>query len=335
MRYNSDMSPARAALLADWLKKVEIFSGLDDEELAGLSARAGIRRFKSGARLYRQGSPAEALFVVMKGTVRVCREDSPGAESVIAELVCGDAFGEFELLTDDERNGAAYASEAAELLVFPRRGVQLESVFKENPRTAARVMHESLRVIAGRIRKSNALIKENSPWVQELRRQVYTDKLTGLYNRTFLEENLPAHLKNDGPPAALLMMKPDNFKHINDTYGHEAGDESLKLMALELRRRLSEAEPAVRYMGNALAALLPGAGRERALDKAREIRGAVNGLSLAAVTGSAELRLSVSIGIALFPEHGREPAKLIAAAEGLPLIGRSRGGNQILMSGEA
>jgi diguanylate cyclase len=329
------MEERRTASLAAWLKKVEILSGFEEKELRSLAAGAGTRRYRPDACVFREGSPATALYVVMSGRVRICREDSAGAQDMIAELVSGDSFGEFEMLSSAVHSATARAAEEASLLVFPGRGKSLEVFFEEQPAMAARIVFESLKAIAGRIRKSNSLVKDNSPWVQELRRQVYTDKLTGLYNRTYLEEELPGRLANADRRLALLMMKPDNFKQINDSFGHEAGDESLKLMAVELRRHLLESEPAVKYMGNALAVCLPGAGRESALEKAREIRAAFNALDLSALTGGGDFRLSVSIGIALFPEHERAPDRLIAAAESLPLLGRSRGGNQILFPEDA
>ena len=68
--------------------------------------------------------------------------------------------------------------------------------------TAARILHSFLLVIAGRTRKANAIIKENSPLVRELKRQVYGDKLTSLLNKAYLEENLGSQdaLGSPGPP---------------------------------------------------------------------------------------------------------------------------------------
>ena len=61
--------------------------------------------------------------------------------------------------------------------------------------------------------------------------------------------------------VGLLLMKPDNFKYINDTFGHEAGDETLKLMAAALNHFMGERGIVLRYMGNELGVILPGCGR--------------------------------------------------------------------------
>jgi diguanylate cyclase (GGDEF)-like protein len=191
--------------------------------------------------------------------------------------------------------------------------------------------------VSGRTREANALVKENSPIVRELKRQVYGDKLTGLYNKAYLEENLGSLLST---PLALVMMKPDNFKDINDRFGHEAGDAALVLMAGELgravdasaagERALGKPGIAVRYMGNELAAILPGRDRGSALEAARFIQDRLSSLDLSSATGDASSRFSMSLGIALYPEHGADASALIAAAEGLPLVGRGRGGSLIL-----
>jgi diguanylate cyclase (GGDEF)-like protein len=126
------------------------------------------------------------------------------------------------------------------------------------------------------------------------------------------------------------MFKPDNFKLINDTYGHEAGDRALQIMARELDHLLTGGETAIRFLGNELAVLLPGDGQPEALKRAREIQEAMQNLDLCELTGGELFRLTVSIGIAVCPKHARTADKLIDRAHALPLIGRERGGGQIL-----
>jgi diguanylate cyclase len=195
---------------------------------------------------------------------------------------------------------------------------------------SARLLHSFLRMIAGRIRSSNALLKENSPWVQELRRQVYGDKLTGLFNKTYLEEELPVLIKNRDIKVSLLLMKPDNFKYINDTFGHEAGDESLKIMAAALKREIGDSGTTLKYMGNELGVILPGKDRNDAHKISCKIRSVFNKLDIASVTKGTPVRITVSIGISVFPDHGIDAETIISKAHELPLVGRARGGNLIL-----
>ena len=151
-------------------------------------------------------------------------------------------------------------------------------------------------------------------------------------------------------------MKPDNFKAINDTYGHEAGDLALVAIGSALTQYLLETSLhdgpkkviLVRYTGNELSFIFPDTGKNEAREIARGLRSFLNSLDLSAITqgeaqsaeaASAEavsaeerppFRLSVSIGIAVFPEYATSSADLIKLARELPLIGRERGGNMIL-----
>jgi diguanylate cyclase (GGDEF)-like protein len=166
-----------------------------------------------------------------------------------------------------------------------------------------------------------------------VRRQVYGDKLTGLYNKTYLEESV-AHLVGKGR-GALLMFKPDNFKLINDSCGHEAGDAVLKLIAVEVSRMAREGEVVARYMGNEIGVLLPGVGAAEAQAKAEALRAALNALDLSPALGPRDIHLTASFGVAVCPEHTREAAALVEKAHALPLLGRERGGNKILFPEDA
>ena len=317
------------------LRKSELFSGLNATELAVIARHSRLYAYAAGEPVFEQDGPGDALFVIVGGVVRVSERGEDRKDQVIAELVGGDTFGELDLLDSTTRNATATAAEESMILRFPGPHVRFESLLARHPAVGARLLFTSLQVVAGRIRRANALVKDNSPWVQELRRQVYGDSLTGLSNRTFLEENLPARLTDPARPAALLMMKPDNFKEINDTFGHEAGDATLRLVATTVRRGLGDGELAARYMGNELAVVLPGFDRAAAALRADDIRQAMRRLDLSAIIGDSDLRLSMSVGVAVFPEHGKDAGALIAAAHALPLLGRERGGNLVLFPEDA
>lgn len=326
---------ASAGRAAGLLASASLFSGFDRKELDYLAEKSEFLDRAGGESIFEAGEPGNRLYLVASGSVHI---RSPEDGSVLAEFVPGDSFGELELLTGGRRNAAAAAEGPTSLLAFPAGGASLKEALGDRPEVAARILRSFLLVIAGRTRRSNALVKENSPWVRELRRQVYGDKLTGLLNKAYLEENLPRLLAAPGsaPGAvALVMMKPDNFKEINDRFGHEIGDAALVLMAAEFDRAVGVAGTAVRFMGNELAALYPGADRATALALARELQSRLAALDVAALTGDPALRLSVSLGIALYPDHGSDAEALIKAAAGLPLVGRARGGSLILFPEDA
>jgi diguanylate cyclase (GGDEF)-like protein len=251
-------------------------------------------------------------------------------ETEVARYSQGDIFGEVDMLMNTVRNAEARGVQESELLRFPGKGKILQDFFLTSPPAGAELLRLFLQTTSSRIRRSNALLKENSPWVQEMRNQAYGDKLTGLYNKAFLEEQLPVCLDKSKEPVSLLMIKPDNFKFINDNFGHEAGDQALVVIGLALSKHISDKAIIARYMGNEIACLFTNTNREKAMELAQGIRDLLNMLDLSTMTENKPFKLSVSIGIAIFPDHTDKCGELIVLARELPLLGRERGGNKIL-----
>jgi diguanylate cyclase len=334
VKKNKDQARPSLPPAAELLASAPLFSTFSANELGFLAEKSEFLSREDGERIFDAGDAGDRLYLVASGTVVIL---SPEDGSTLAEFVPSDSFGELELLTGSKRNAEAKAEGPTSLLAFPAGGASLQDCLSERPEVAARILRSFLLVVAGRTRKSNALVKENSPWVRELRRQVYGDKLTGLLNKAYLEENLPKLLADPAVPgpAALIMLKPDNFKDINDRFGHEIGDAALVLMAGELDRAVGKEGTAVRYNGNELAAMYPGKGRAAALETARALQARLSALDLRALTGESGLRLSLSFGIAIHPDHGADAEALIKASSGLPLIGRARGGSLILFPEDA
>ncbi len=312
------------------LQNADIFSSYHNDELKIIAEYSEYCNYRKDEIIFKAESSGDALYIVESGEIVINKKDDNGRNIDIARFLSGDCFGELDMLTGSSRNASARAEIKTRLLMFPRKGICFKDILERQPAISARILHKILVNIAGRIRKANSLIKENSPLIQELKKQVYSDKLTGLYNRTFLEEKLGEYLVNTKAHVSLVMIKPDNFKLINDTYGHEAGDQALRIMAIELEKVISGEDVAIRFMGNELSVILPGTEREEAYRMAVKIQSSMNKLHLKKVTQGNSFMLTVSIGISLFPEHSTDTTGLIERAHELPLIGRARGGNKIL-----
>jgi len=144
--------------------------------------------------------------------------------------------------------------------------------------------------------------------VQQL---VVTDPLTGLANYRRLFDALESEIKRygrDGRPFAILLLDLDGLKKINDTHGHMVGSWTLCRLAEVLRAHCREVDTPARYGGDEFAVVPPGAGPAQAQQIATRIR------ELIASDGESP-PISVSIGSAVFPEHGESIEKLLSAAD--------------------
>ena len=317
------------------LSRTELFESCGKEMIEQIAEYCSFHKVSKGANIFRKGDPGDNLFIVKSGEISVIKRMEGRQEHEVARFTEGDSFGGVDLLMDTQRNADAQAAQNSEFLRFPKEGKTLQDFLWASPPAGAELLCLFLQTASARIRRANTLLKENLPWVQEIRTQVYGDKLTGLYNKTFLEEQLPTYLGNPDKPVSLLAIKPDNFKFINDNFGHEAGDQALVAIGSALGNhvlllRASDSAIVVRFMGNEVVCVFPETNRETALELAQGIKGLLNELDLSAITEGKPFKLSVSIGIAVFPDHAYTAEELIARAHELPLLGRDRGGNLIL-----
>ncbi len=311
------------------LKSTSLFASCSEDDLAVIASYSGFLNFSDRDLVFSPGENPDRLYIVRDGEIVIRKDDDEGRSVDIARFLQDDTFGELDMFTRELRNASAVASGDVSLLVFPDRDSSFNVILKNHPRMSARLLHAFLVQVSARIRGVNTLVKENSPLVQELKRQVYVDKLTGLNNKTSFEETLGRVLSsrdNEGF-TGLLMYKPDNFKVINDNYGHEAGDKVLRFIADGLCELVEDRDMLFRYMGNENALILAGAGREELRKQADKIGNHLSSLNLREILGDDTFRLSVSFGLGMAPEHGSDAVSLIEAVHPLTLEGRRRGGN--------
>ncbi|MBS1213906.1 MAG: domain S-box/diguanylate cyclase protein [Proteobacteria bacterium] len=142
------------------------------------------------------------------------------------------------------------------------------------------------------------------------------DPLTGLYNRRYLEETLKRELaraERERRPLSILMGDIDHFKRLNDTYGHQAGDEVLKALGKLLRRHARRSDVPCRYGGEEFVVVLPDMPSESAGERAEQVRRGFADLRIA--FGSVQLSSTFSIGVSVYPADGTRVEELIRAAD--------------------
>jgi len=167
--------------------------------------------------------------------------------------------------------------------------------------------------IAGQIALSLANLKLRD----DLREQSIRDPLTGLFNRRFMQESLSRELQRASRrkrPLSLLFIDLDHFKLFNDNFGHDAGDMVLSAIADCFRRNFRGADVICRYGGEEFAIILPEASTKDAAKRAEALRMEVSSLRLT-LRDQALDRVTVSIGVASFPDHGTEVEALLRQAD--------------------
>ncbi len=164
-----------------------------------------------------------------------------------------------------------------------------------------------------------------------------TDPLTGLHNRRYLDRRLGEELARASrynQPMSCLFVDADNFKLINDTYGHKAGDIALRELACRIRSQLRTNDIATRYGGEEFALLLPQTTLDEAAMLAERIRLEVATSPITLDDGNA-IKLTVSIGVSeTLPMLGKTPHKemgehLLASADEAVYLAKNNGRNRI------
>ncbi len=167
---------------------------------------------------------------------------------------------------------------------------------------------------------------QNIRTLQRLSHGVHTDPLTGVGNRRELERCLAAEWersRRSGRALSLLLIDLDHFKAVNDRYGHQTGDKVLVAVSRRIEARVRSYDTVCRYGGDEFAVILPDAGPSEALAVAERLRREVAELG---ATGQIPALVTISVGLASFPEHASTPEELIREADVALLREAKRGG---------
>lgn len=183
-----------------------------------------------------------------------------------------------------------------------------------NPTTTLNETREALGVkLADHIASSLSDLKLR----ETLRTQSIRDSLTGLFNRRHLEERLEEEVNRGerrGRPFGLILMDLDHFKRFNDTWGHDAGDTMLRALADFLRSQFRETDIICRYGGEEFTVILPEATLEDTLARAEGLRSKVRNVQVS-YQGQTLGNVTLSLGVAEYPMHGRRPDALLRASD--------------------
>ncbi len=297
-------------------------------------------RLARGETLFHRGDPGDTMYVVLSGRIQLVfpTEVSPKV------LRSGDFLGELALVSPDHvRTASAIGLDDAELQLFDQRA--FDRLLETKPRLlvsllkwiSSYLLSSEQRLTSG-LQRKNQELESTLDHLQRTRAErdrqealARTDELTGLLNRRSMNLELERLIQRpistrDG--LAILLVDLDDFKRINDTYGHPCGDAVLEAVAGILRSNVRPLDLPCRIGGDEFAVVFPNVSRELAAARAETIRQRICADPLDLRGFGRRVTISVSMGAA-YLRPGETVAELFARADQGLYAAKRRGKNRL------
>ncbi|HEV8246594.1 MAG TPA: GGDEF domain-containing protein, partial [Polyangiaceae bacterium] len=281
-----------------------------------------VRVLTKGEALLRSGQANETMYMLLSGRLSV-HLDSAESEPV-AFLDAGQTVGEMSVIDESPASAHVLAAETSRLLAID------EQTFWRLVEASHEFAVNLLLLLARRMRESNTSLAESARLKRQFEREATVDGLTGLRNRRFFDgmlSRLYERNRRDGTPLSLLVIDVDHFKKFNDSYGHAAGDDVLKVVAKTLGSCLRPTDQPARYGGEEFVVLLPATKLEGATVAAERLRKAVERAALRS-DGRDLPPVTVSIGVVELTDHPSASA-LFGAGDAALYSAKKNGRNRV------
>ena len=257
-----------------------------------------------GSLLWKEGDPGDSVAYLVEGSLEVLNKTSEEQENVLRSMEAGTLVG--ELASDGgNRSATVRARTTCRILKVP------VAAFREVLRRRPDILEELYRVQVERVRD---LTRE----VTKTHRRAITDPLTKLYNVGFFRERLDIEVERaseTGDQLAVVLFDIDHFKHFNDSNGHEEGNVVLSTLGRLMKQVGRRGDILARYGGEEFVSLLYGAAREEAARFAEAVRQAIEAHLFRGGEKQPGGRVTVSGGVAVFPEDAEDAQVLVEAAD--------------------
>ncbi|CAN5705803.1 hypothetical protein BH23CHL2_BH23CHL2_13150 [soil metagenome] len=178
------------------------------------------------------------------------------------------------------------------------------------------------------------VVLDNARMYEETRQMAYIDPMTQLPNHRHFQEQFKMELERAmarDQPLAVLVLDLDGFKETNDRFGHLEGDAVLRAVGERLAGRLRDGDLVARYAGDEFVALLPNADASVAMRVGRRLCAAI-GDDPFLVSSGETTRLTASVGVAIYPDHGRSTRDVLSAADNAMYVAKREGDRQVRLA---
>ncbi len=319
---NDDDEHGPVSVSASGLGEFEMLAGV------GLGARNDIVRYAS-ERLLRptevlieQGGTNLHMYLLMDGELGVFLEKVEGEP--IAVINPGETVGELSVLDASKASAHVVATKASRVLALD------ESSFWNLTNVSHAFAVNLLVKLAERLRANNDAVSKNVKQRRQYERAAMFDGLTGIHNRRWLDETLDRMLARHQRGAGTLsvgLIDIDHFKSFNDTYGHDAGDHVLTVVAGTLEHNLRPTDMVARYGGEEFVLIFPETALDQAAIAAERVRAAVAAQVLEMPNGTKLPNVTISMGIAQYSKE--TAAELLKAADQAMYRAKQGGRNRV------
>ena len=324
--------------VSSFLATIPVCAGLSRLEVATLAAFLEKRRLAEGEVLFDEGESAQAMYIVVEGSMGTWVREDDATKREVYEFRPGSHFGEMAVAEGSVRSATAYAKTAAELLVLD--AIDFHRLVWEHPGLAVKLLGNMARNMAAWLDEAAGYLGDLARWGENARRKAIVDDATGLFNRRFLEEAIRGREgRGIDPrrPCALVTFDLDRFHDVNSDLGNLAGDAVIAQVGALVQSLVAssgfEGPVPARLSGDEFSIFLPEARGEEARNFAELLRSGIEGLFIEfrEGAGSETRRLSItaSFGCAEAPGDASDSAGLVASADSALARAKAEGRNRV------
>jgi len=310
------------------LSRLQLFRNVDlqDPVIKKLLSMCVYRQLLTDEKLLTTKDENHYLYILIKGRLIIHLSTQEGIP--LATVEPGECIGEMSIIDSRVPTASVSASEETRVLVVE------QEVLWRMVSASHEIARNLLYIMAERVRYSNLIIADSLEMQRKYQRFATTDSLTGLHNRGWLDSAFDLELKRserDDLPLVMIMIDIDDFKNINDEYGHLAGDQVLISVASSIRSPLRPNDLVARFGGEEFAVLLPETTLDNAKNIAQRLCDKVSNTEPCKL-GAQELpKVTISLGIAE-RQPGSTLDMMIAAADAAMYHAKHMGKNRVEIS---
>jgi diguanylate cyclase (GGDEF)-like protein len=317
--------------LAVFLAQTKLFSFLSMEEIREVASRLSRIEAEADTVLFSEGDAGQELLIILSGEVESHVRLANRNRRIVARFSSGDFFGEMAMFEDAPRSATCATRTTTVLYKLEKKS--FFSLIESHPVIANRIMLSMLSEISDRLHEKSSFLTEMVTWGETARRRSITDETTGIYNRRFFDESLRETMAasgNTGMPFSLIMIDIDHFRRVDASLPDAKVNVVLREITAIMGKNLGQGEILARYGGDEFAILVPGRKSDQALDLAENLASAVRGIDCLSLTGSMDMTVTISQGIASYPDDAPDAETLVRQADRALYRAKTEGRNRAL-----